>query len=46
MRMRPVAMSILVVPTVTGAKKACGSEMRKVPASTPAAMATKIHSVR
>jgi hypothetical protein len=45
-RMRPMAISMLVVPTVTGAKNASGSGMAKLPSNTPMPMAVKIQSVR
>ncbi len=45
MRMRPAAIRRLVVPTVTGAKKASGSAIRKVLSRTPSPMAAKIQTV-
>ena len=46
MRIRPIAIGRLVVPTVIGAKNAAGSVMTKCPSATPPAMAAKIQTVR
>ena len=46
MRMRPMAMGRLVVPTVIGAKNASGSAITKWPSTTPSPMAAKIQTVR
>jgi len=46
MRIRPMAMGRLVVPTVMGAKNPAGSAITKWPSSTPSPMAAKIQTVR
>ena len=45
-RIRPMAMGMLVVPTENGVLNDCTAPGNRKPSATPSAMARKIHSVR